>query len=153
VKKASTGLVLVLAICLVLPIVACGGDDQGGEGTSAAGRVEITFWHSSVRARPGVSPRQGPETLRGDGWRPYGRFRCLDAFEAFWHDARASLEEGLALASGGTMCNNTHINSGLRTSGTRRLPGRGRRRVREGTSLLHPMRRRQVCNDPIRRTR
>jgi sn-glycerol 3-phosphate transport system substrate-binding protein len=48
VKKASTGLVLVLAICLVLLIVACGGGDEGGEGTPAAGPVEITFWHSEV---------------------------------------------------------------------------------------------------------
>jgi sn-glycerol 3-phosphate transport system substrate-binding protein len=47
-EKRSTRLVLVLAVCLVLPIVACGGGDQGGQGTAAAGPVEVTFWHSEV---------------------------------------------------------------------------------------------------------
>jgi sn-glycerol 3-phosphate transport system substrate-binding protein len=48
VKKASTGPVLALAICLVLLTVACGAGEEGGEGTPAAGPVEITIWHSEV---------------------------------------------------------------------------------------------------------
>ena len=46
------GRVLILLACLALvwglPACGGGGDEQGGEGTAAAGPVEITYWHTEL---------------------------------------------------------------------------------------------------------